>query len=326
LAEKCLKTGKDPVEFLASRVHGHVVTPEMVKSVKLYTQHIYSLGGELKVEQKVEHNADLFGTIDAIVEDGRTLHIRDLKYGKGIKVRAEENEQLMVYACMAMDETLLPPAKVTVGIIQPRINPEPDVWEISPAELEEFFADRVLPAMKEVDTAEPNPGDWCRWCPAKGVCNAQVKKAIGFGGLTAEEVVGKKEMPKLPDPDTLSPENRARLLEFADSFSAWVKGIKEDTLEGMKSGKDYPHLKLVAGRKTKYWADTLGAELELRNLLGDDALEVKLKTPAQATKLAKAKGVDIDNLIEIRQSLTVAQESDKRPAVNLETAKEAFNA
>ena len=53
----------------------------------------------------VEYHVDLsmyvpgcYGTADCAVVVGDTLHIFDLKYGKGVQVYADENPQLMMYA------------------------------------------------------------------------------------------------------------------------------------------------------------------------------------------------------------------------------------
>ena len=59
------------------------------------------------VEYKVDLSPwipDCRGTADAIVFAGRTLHVVDLKYGKGVGVDVTENEQLEAYALGAAAE------------------------------------------------------------------------------------------------------------------------------------------------------------------------------------------------------------------------------
>lgn len=75
--------------------------PEYVQS---YVDLVRELaqGGTLLVEQRVSFSpymggaaASAFGTSDAVILKDPTLTVVDLKYGMGVKVDAEDNEQLM---------------------------------------------------------------------------------------------------------------------------------------------------------------------------------------------------------------------------------------
>ena len=59
----------------------------------------------LLIEQRLDFSCwvpEGFGTGDALIVADDTLHIIDLKYGKGILVEADHNPQMMLYALGAL--------------------------------------------------------------------------------------------------------------------------------------------------------------------------------------------------------------------------------
>lgn len=144
---------------------------------------------ELHVEQRLPIFAgaipNQFGTSDSVIVGDTWIHIIDLKYGRGVQVFAEENEQLMLYALGALDEFDLLGTVETVRMTvhQPRLN-HFDTWECSVEHLR-AFEQRAIAAGKEalsiaelyLPDVQPihalNPGnDQCRFCKAKAVCPA----------------------------------------------------------------------------------------------------------------------------------------------------------
>ena len=65
-----------------------------------------------------------FGTGDCVILYDDTLHIVDLKYGKGVAVSAENNPQLRLYALGAVQEysLLYTIRQVQMHIVQPRLD------------------------------------------------------------------------------------------------------------------------------------------------------------------------------------------------------------
>ena len=47
---------------------------------------------------------DSFGSVDIVLVSDKTIHIIDLKYGAGVKVTADHNEQMMMYALGALKD------------------------------------------------------------------------------------------------------------------------------------------------------------------------------------------------------------------------------
>ena len=75
---------------------------------------------------------DGFGTADCIMIGGDKLLIADFKYGKGVKVEAENNTQMQLYALGAWRKFSLiyNIQRVKMVIIQPRLSVSASVWEI----------------------------------------------------------------------------------------------------------------------------------------------------------------------------------------------------
>ena len=67
---------------------------------------------------------DAFGTADAVIIADDLMEVIDFKYGKGVKVDADHNPQMMIYALGALDEFLLDYdiKRVRMTIVQPRID------------------------------------------------------------------------------------------------------------------------------------------------------------------------------------------------------------
>lgn len=165
-----------------------IITEEMAREVQKYLDAVRAEVGDgdtLLVEQRLPIFGgvipDQFGTSDTVIlqPTRRRMQVRDLKYGKGVQVWAERNEQLMLYALGALDE--FDPLgddydEVLVAIHQPRLD-HVDEWVVSVADLR-AFEKRALAAGKQAlsivsipegGTVFLQPGDkQCQFCKAKG--------------------------------------------------------------------------------------------------------------------------------------------------------------
>lgn len=172
IAAKCLDNDVDPAALIGQRfpVDGFEFTVDqsMADHVNDYMKLVreYAEGGELMVEKRVgighltgEEGAG--GTSDVIIIKGAEIIVMDLKYGMGVRVDANENPQLMLYALGALNEYEIIGDFdiVTMVIHQPRLN---HVSEYSiPVEELMKFADDVVHA------AEKTRGKIRRSAPAK---------------------------------------------------------------------------------------------------------------------------------------------------------------
>lgn len=162
---------------------------EMAREVQKYLDQVRAafdpMDDDLLVEQRLPIFGgvipDQFGTSDVVILKGsaRQIQVRDLKYGKGVQVWAERNEQLMLYALGALDE--FDPLgedydEVLVAIHQPRLD-HVDEWVVSVDELRAFEQEAIaagktalsIVSLPEGGTAMLKPGDkQCMFCKAKG--------------------------------------------------------------------------------------------------------------------------------------------------------------
>lgn len=95
-------------------------------------------GGVCRIEypvsvSEVTGEANAKGTIDCAALVNGTLKIIDLKFGKGVKVDAEHNTQLMIYAAGALPlfDVIDEVKDIELTIFQPRIN-NICSWKLTP--------------------------------------------------------------------------------------------------------------------------------------------------------------------------------------------------
>lgn len=250
----------------------------------------------------------VFGSTDLMGRIGGKAIILDWKFGSGVPVPAEENEQLMFYAAAAMRT---PEAKwvfdgateVELIIIQP---PAIKRWTTTIERIKDF--ERTL--IKAVKIAQQldaplKHGDHCRWCAAKPTCpiiTGAVDRAVAM------------KMEKI-DVDKIG-----AYLHNADLLEDWIKDLRSLAEEMMKKGKLVPGWKMVPKRATRSWANEANAKAALLvSLKESEVIESKMVSPAAAEKLLKAQKLKLpDGLtVSISSGTTIAPESDPRPAVVL---------
>jgi hypothetical protein len=250
----------------------------------------------------------VFGSTDLMGRIGNKAVILDWKFGSGVPVPAEENEQLMFYAAAAMRT---PEAKwvfdgateVELVIIQP---PTIKRWTTTIARIKEF-EQTLIRAVKiaEQPDAPLKNGDHCRWCSAKPVCpvmTGAVDRAVAI------------KMDKI-DVDKIG-----AYLHNADLLEDWIKDLRALAEEMMKKGKPVTGWKMVPKRATRSWVKEEDAKAALlQHLKESEVIETKLVSPAAAEKLLKAQKLKLpDGLtVAISSGNTIAPESDPRPAVVL---------
>ena len=250
----------------------------------------------------------VFGSTDLMGRIGNKAIILDWKFGSGVPVPAEENEQLMFYAAAAMRT---PDAQwvfdgateVELIIIQP---PAIKRWTTTIERIKEF-EQTLVKAVKiaQQPDAPLKAGDHCRWCAAKPVCpvmTGAVERAIAI------------KMDKI-DVDKLG-----AYLHNADLLEDWIKDLRALAEEMLKKGKPVPGWKMVPKRATRSWVKEADAKAALlQHLKESEVIETKLVSPAAAEKLLKAQKLKLpDGLtVAISSGNTIAPESDPRPAVVL---------
>ena len=180
-----------------------------------------------------------FGTSDAVIIADGVMEVIDFKYGKGVRVDAEDNPQMMIYALGALDHFSFyyDIRAVRMTIVQPRLGNLSES-EKSAEEVQRWAKDVLTPKAEEAyGGGSQEAGDWCRFCKAKATCRELAKTC-----KTAMEI----------DPKLLSAEELATdVLPLLSTFKTWLTGVEEYTLEQALAGVRYNGFKLVAGRSVR---------------------------------------------------------------------------
>lgn len=340
------------IEFLGEDLgNGYIATEEMCGFVQEYVETVldYAQHGELFIERKVSYaaytgiakdgkgNKDSFGTADAIVLTPDEIICIDFKFGRGVQVDAEKNPQLMLYALGALHEFGLVGdfKRVRMVIHQPRLEHLSE-WDCSVDDLLDF-ADRVRIAAWEATTTvgisplRLNPGEkQCQFCRAKAICPALAKYVEDSVGCEFEDLTQLDDVKsKVPhDPEELSLRMRA-----IDMIETWCKAIRAAVETALLSDIAIPGYKLVEGRRgSRKWSDEKAAEEMLKSmrLKVDEMYDLSVISPTTAEKLLKdtpKRWKRIEGLITRSESkASVAEESDKRPAINVASTEDDFAA
>lgn len=318
------------------------VTPDMVEHVETYIEHVKDFaavpGAILLVEQRVYFShyvgvKDQYGTSDAVVVTPDEITVIDLKYGMGVQVDADENEQLMLYALGAYDKFhfYYPDIKrMRMVVVQPRLN---HVSEWS-CDLEELFmfaqrAKRAVQASRRAaDNPEAalNPGEkQCRFCKAKGTCPALANYVTSnitddFVDLDNTDQAETKMQNAIDNLKAAELKKLSTMMKLTDLAEIWIKGVREAVYVHLMRGEEVPDFKIVRGREgARKWEDYDAAENTLVKTVSEEAYVKKLISPTEAEKKLKkvAPGVwEIlqGNVTRTPGKLSVAPASDKRPA------------
>jgi hypothetical protein len=250
-----------------------------------------------------------FGTSDHATCRPRKLIITDLKYGKGVKVYAEKNEQAILYALGFIDEWnfLYDFEEVEIRICQPRLDHK-DVWVTTVEEIQKIGAwikERFTLAL--MADAPFGPGEKaCKFCKASGQCRAQADwlskiRALAFDNLDTVEPL-------------LTVEELVEAYKAHKLYMSRFDAIQRELERRLKEGLDVP----VEAKTHRKWINQAEAAVDLEWLgVPKDKLytEVKIISPAQAEKFIPAKDrKQIGAMIyKPRGDACIADADDKRP-------------
>lgn len=284
----------------------------------------------LDIERRLDFShivPDGFGTGDAIIVGEPAMTIVDLKYGKGVKVDAQGNPQMRLYALGALRVygMIYNIQQVRMVIFQPRIG-NISIDEVSVDELNQWAEDVVKPrAQLAIDgEGELAAGDWCQFCKHAPQC-AELAKAH-FQTLPVVHSGGEVLEPEQPDPTTLSDEQIATIVTHAGDLKKWLSKVEAHALDQANQGHHYPGLKVVEGRSTRKWTDE-DAVAKAVEATGNNPWEKKLLGITAMTKLLGKKTFDetVGDLLHKPQGKpTLVPVSDKRPEMALATPENVF--
>lgn len=260
-----------------------------------------------------------FGTGDASIISDHTVEVIDFKYGKGVKVDAEENPQLMLYGIGALNryDLAYDIEKVKLTIVQPRLD-HYSTYTVTRDDLLDWAENKVKPIadLAFKGDGEKKAGEWCKFCKVKALCKAYADKNLELA---------KHEF---RDPSQLTLEQLAGINTQIPMLLDWAKSVENYLLKKATEGTDIPGHKLVEGRSNRKWRD----EQETKAFLlehYDEELIVK-KRLAGITDIEKLIGRSNfhsmmgEFVIKPPGKPTLVPKDDPRPAMGIESAKEDF--
>lgn len=332
IAAACLEgasRGIKPADWLglSDTVDGHRVTcdHEMVDAIQVYLDAVRercrgcsALWIEMPLLEALRQvDPDFGGTADFVGYDPVNHHlvVVDFKYGSGMFVDAEDNEQLKLYALGAMVASGQRILDVTIVIVQPRHEGAAPVrdFKFKATDILDFMADLQDAAAK---TRLPDPplaaGDWCKFCPAARTCPELERKQHALLAAEFSSVVAY-------DPVAL-----AQALAAIPQVKERIKAIEEFAYAAATRGERIPGYKLVAKRPTRVW-NSEGDVVEWAKANAVDPYEApKLKSPAQMEKAVSEgapRGKKKDAIAPLQAFISsvssgtaLVPESDERPA------------
>lgn len=331
-----------------------VVTAEMAEYVQTYLDYVRSLGGNLMVEQRLDISSitgedGAMGTSDAVVLAEPELVVADLKYGRGVRVDADHNEQLMIYALAALNEHELVAdiRQVRLVILQPRLGHISE-WAVSITDLREFekkvraAAERSAKAVVflqqhgHVHEKYFDPGEkQCRFCKAKAKCpqlTTHVLSTVADDFVDLEKPIAEQ----LTGAELRAVDNAllGNLLGAVDLIEGWCKAIRAKTETELLAGHVVPGFKLVQGRRgSRQWANAAEAEEVMKGMRikHEQMYDYSVISPTSAEKLAKTGDIGPRQWPKLQALVTqsegkpsVAPESDKRPALAITATEDEF--
>ena len=292
---------------------------------------------EAFVEERLdfsEYVENGFGTGDfSLIADG-TAEIIDLKFGKGVKVDAEFNEQLMLYGLglYLKYELAYDIHTIKMTIVQPRLDHVSE-FSMSVEELLEWAEKDVKPKalLAYEGEGEQVVGDWCKFCKAKAVCAAQkelaYQTAVKDFEVTDDGIsvtTGEHSTRKVSDSDIL--EVYRSIGWISDYLSAVDEYVKAKAIAGQK-WEGYKLVEATTRRKITHEKDAIA------KLKGEGF-------PEAVTTITKLKGItDLEKSVGKINVATILADfiekpegapvlvpiSDKRPEyVKKSTADEDF--
>ena len=291
---------------------------ELMEEYKDYVMEAFQVAAlrtpdaELIIEDKLDLTKWVmngFGTADAqIIADG-TLNIIDLKYGRGVRVGAEGNKQMMLYAIGAVEKAKIfyDIKEVTMTIYQPRLN-NISTYALSVDELYRFAEEELKPKAAQAYEGKGDfaVGDHCRFCRAKPRCRAyadEQKKIAQYDFKNAEE---------------LSDDEIAEILTKADDVASWLKDVQSYALNvAVNEGKKFKGFKVVMGQSRRRYTNEDDVVSKLLESGFEEALLFEKKllgiTAMEKTITKKKFNTLLGDLVEKPDGKpTLVDETDKR--------------
>ena len=309
-----LDQGVTPESLIGMKYQDQVLTQDHIDNkLQVALNLLGEIDPKLEMEYAVETEVsfgdflpDVFGSCDLLGRIGNRAIVLDWKFGDGVAVGVEENEQLLFYAAAAMRTPSVAwvfdgATEIECVIVQP---PSVKRW-VTTVERVKIFENNLVASVKESQKANAglSVGEHCRWCAAKPIC----PKMTGAVDRALEAQLVSLDADMIGD-----------YLKNCDLLEQWITDLRALAHQMLEADKPVPGWKLVNKRATRQWANEGQADDVLSKVIPKDELYVaKMISPAQAEKVLKKLGEQLpdDLVIAVSSGSTLAREEDPRPAV-----------
>lgn len=278
----------------------------------------YVLFIEVRVDISPWTTDGQFGTADLILATPRKLWVIDFKYGKGVEVEAEENDQLSLYGLGAMEYVSFgfpDIEEVTLAISQPRLRREVSEWTTTAEQLRQWGGWARTQVQHNLDPQLRTfvVGDHCSdgFCALRRTCRARAEHYQQIAEAKAKAELSLDEI--------------ATLLPHLSGMVKWANGLEEKAETLALSGTKVPGYKLVAGRANRYITDEQAAAKRLSDngyaedrylkpakLVGLTELEKLVGGKKAFAAILGEPGEDGSLVAKAKPKPTLVPESDKR--------------
>lgn len=352
----CLEFKKNAIEYEGHVLKkGHTVNRELAADVQTVLDNVnervraYELrGGIVAVDleqdvpiDQITGEAGATGRADIVLrvswsDRSSTLDVIDAKFGYQ-EVRAEENEQMMMYGAGALEKFGLVEDFTAVNlVIEQPLRGISDEWSTTPNTIADFVADASPKAQKAIlihrlvgerallDEHFAPSEKACQWCKAKAICPALLAKVEavieeGFETVSENPV------------EAVSIDRLGEIFPHLELIEDWIKAVRARIEVEVFAGRVVPGVKVVAGRRgNRAWSSDEEAEKMLKDfrVKVDQMYSFKLLGPKPILELLKDQP---RRLKKIEQLVVqpdgkphVVHESDKRPAIEIKPTEDGF--
>lgn len=204
----------------------------------------------ISTEQRVDFSEYVhggFGTSDVVIIGAGKITVIDLKYGKGVLVRAPGNPQIRLYAIGALDlfDGIYDFEHVKTVIYQPRLDNVTDE-EMTVKELRDWAENTVKPKAVEAagDHGAICPGPWCddHFCPAAARCKKRAEWILKMGQF-------------VKDPDLLTDDEMGEVLARLPALQAFARKATNYAIDAITTGHPIKGYKVIEGTSRRRYSD-----------------------------------------------------------------------
>lgn len=317
--DECNKNGLDFWDMAETVYEGYVrfIIEDWLAAKAAYEDVDLFVEARLKLDEFIPEG---FGTSDAVLIFGDTLKIYDLKYGKGVKVEANQNSQMMCYGLGALYGPGEPYLVNTVvmTIIQPRLH-HVSVLSLPAPSLVNWGYSVLKPAASKAFSGQGPyvPGPHCHFCRVAARCNALRRYTEYVQTVSGE-------------PALLTLTELGDALRNLDILKAYVNAVESYALGKLLEGSEIPGWKLVEGRSVRKIVNEQDAVARLVELGWDEDQCYKpreLRTISELEKMVGKKNFTAvlgDFIDKPKGKPTLALADDPRDAYQVNTAENDF--